>query len=216
MNTIRLWSLLIVSFLTISSRAQLFTLAVEQTGQTAYIGIENHISCTVEMYPCDSVILSANNGSLVKTGCNEYIYKPNNVADTRIAVLVKNANGTTTKIGEKEIRVRNIPLPTAVIGGFSEGKIPKNAMKAQVGVGCYLTNTGVEFKYSVVEFNFSIIRNGREIFSGTNNGNAFNTKISAGIQQILKDDIVSVTAIKVVGPTGRVDTIKPMELIVAD
>ncbi|MEP7373792.1 MAG: GldM family protein [Chitinophagaceae bacterium] len=178
----------------------------------AYVGAENSLSCTVEGISCKYVILSTDNGTMIKDRCNYYIFKPNHVADSKITVS-KKVRKRSRKIGEFFIRVRTIPDPVAVVGGLHGGSISKGALRAQTGIGAgsppYLS---IDIHYSVKSFSITIIRNRELFFFKSCDGNLFNDEIQNAFKQLQTDDIVIFSSIMVQLPDEGQTLAMPFEL----
>jgi GldM C-terminal domain len=194
--------------------SQQFTVSILKPQPIAYIGLDNPVSCTVEKQPCDSVILSTDNGTITKIGCNSYWYRPIKVADSKIIVLIKGENDTI-KVGEYYIRVRQIPDPSVAIGGISGGEITKGNIKAQGGISSYLhPSMGIDIKYMVTEFQLNILQKGIVVFSEKNNGPAFSKTIKDAFNKLENHDVILVSQINVKKPDGRIVIVNPMEFII--
>ncbi len=197
-------------------RAQRFTMAVEQRTVIAYIGLDNPVSCTVEKVSCDSVFLGTNNGEIKKIGCNSFTYRVAEHGDTKLIVYVKEKNGTRI-IGEKGVRVRNIPDPVTSVGGLRGGVIKKKYLLEQPGVGAFIEEPiGIEVRFLVTEFNYSIVRNDSLILYSKNISALFSEEIKKGFEQLQKGDLLLLTNILVKKADGRIVMVKPMEFTLTD
>jgi hypothetical protein len=196
--------LLLVIGLTLQmlSYSQQVTFSVGEN-QTAYLGMDNRLSCMIENMPCNSIVLTTSNGTIEKESCS-YIYRPVEVSDTKI-VINKKVNGNLKKIGDFFVRVRNFPKPVAQVGGVCEGEMTRGALLAQTGLGTFTDypSTGICLNYSVKEFSLSIIRENKSIFFHKNVGYLFDEKIKEILPSIQKGDIISFFSIVATNREGK-------------
>jgi GldM C-terminal domain len=208
--------LIIVMVVFLKAEGQKFTLAIERPAPIAYIGLDNPLSCTVEKEPCDSVFLSTDNGTITKLSCNTYWYAPVKVADSKITVSVRK-NKKAREIGSIIIRAREIPNPTALIGGINDGQISKNNLSVQQGVASALVpSIGIDVKFMVTEFQLSIVRKDSVLFSFKNVGARFSENVRQAFTLLKKGDTIIISSIYVMKPDARTVLIKPIELLIED
>jgi hypothetical protein len=209
--------ILIIGLLIFSKiKSQSFTLTIERPVPIAYIGLNNPLSCTVEKESCDSVILSTENGRITKISCNKYWYAPVRAEDSKITVSVKKHKKILV-IGSITVRVREIPNPTAMIGGINGGSLDKRNLSVQQGVSSGLIpSMGIDVKYMVTEFQLSIVRNDSVIFSFKNAGARFSETINEAFKMLKGDDKVIVSSIYVMKPDARIVLINPIEFLIED
>jgi hypothetical protein len=206
---------LFLSFLIILSSAtysQKFTLSMLRSGQIAYVGVDNPLSCTVEGVSCKDISLATDNGRLTKMSCGNYIYRPQKAADSKI-IIYKNEKDKNQFIGEFYLMVREIPLPTAVIGGLNNGNIIKKALQAQQGVAAHLIpSLGFDLTYMVTEFQLTIFRQNHILFSNKTNGNIFTSEMHEAFKNLEENDMILISSIIVLLPENKKVAIKPLEL----
>jgi hypothetical protein len=207
-------SLLFLFFiLSIQASSQSFTIGIYNGGQTAYVGINNIISCTVEGLSCKNVVLMTDNGSIEKTGCGKYLFRPVRQADGSITIH-KKIKGRLIKLGEHFIKTRTLPLPVAQIGDFQNGDtVSKEALAAQQGIGAYLINTPVCISYTVRDFAVSIVRKQASVFFKETAGNYFDGDIKKAFSSLEKGDVVVFMSI-VVMLEETSTRITPLELVI--
>ena len=194
--------------------AQKLTFSLLRQPQTAYLGMENTMSCMVEGVSCESIILSTNNGSIKKFSACYYVYKPSTTGDVKIRVS-KNANNKFKKIGEFSILVRNIPDPVAWVGGLSGGYIRKDALNAQEGIGsCLPTFLGIYVNYEVKSFVITAIRKNEQLFFKSYNNNMFSPEIHELFKTLQKDDTVLFSSISILMSDQKTVLAKPLEFII--
>ncbi len=192
--------LVLLSLSVITGYSQSFTAAVLRPGQTAYIGIENTVSCTVEGLKCKSVVLTTNNGSIEKIDCGLYVFKPEYLSDGPI-IINKKVKNKLVKIGEFFLRVRNILAPIAYVGGGNQDTITKAALAVQAGLGAYAhPSLGFELKYTVTSFAITIIRNKEVLHFKSTEGNLFAQETKEVFRLLEKNDKVVFSSIVVAMP----------------
>lgn len=198
------------------SRSQQFTLAIEQPMQIAWVGIDNQLSCTVENRPQRSIFLRTDSTVLKREKNGLFVFRPGAAGSVTIEVMEKRRGGSLKKIGETRVLVFRIPSAVASIGGLFGGVISKSSLKAQMGVSAHIQFLNIDIRCTVREFTVSIIRNGQSVFTEINQGNTFNENTKEYFRLLQKDDVVLVSSIKVLRPDGEVETVKPVELTIAD
>ena len=194
--------------------SQFFTAAAQRPGQTAYIGIDNPISCTVERVKCQDVVLTTDNGSIEKTSCGQYIYRPVGISDGFIAIN-KKSNGQLTKIGEFYLRTRPIPNPIATVGAIRGDTVTKKRLAVQQGISAESSpSLSICIDFLVKNFTLTIIRKDEVIFFRNITGNIFNDEIKKTFNELAEGDKVLFSSILV--EMGDKTTVKasPIEFII--
>ena len=194
-----------------TSSAQKFNISCKRNN-IIYVGWQNPISVLVNGYSCDSILLKTKNGRFDKIGCH-YNYFPDSVSDTKIEVYVIK-NKKQRKVGESYLRVRNLPLPRAHIGGFSGGEISKGNFLAQMGIGNYYSEIHIEISYLIKSFIVLTIRDRKVLFQQSNDGNMFSATLKSAMQQLLTNDRVSIINIVAQGPDGKEVYLNPIEFTI--
>lgn len=180
-----------------------------------YAGIDNPLNAMVEGYPCRSLILTTDNGSIEKISCY-YSFHPAKFGVAKIQIKIKNGN-TFKKIKEVTLYIDNFPLPIADVGGLSGGKIRRGALATQQGVAASAEPClGFELNYDVESFITVIIRKDAVAFSQKNNGNVFEKETSEALKYLQKDDTVLFTKIACKGPDNIGWTLKPLEFLIIE
>jgi len=204
----------LLSLSVITGYSQSFTAAVLRPGQTAYIGIENPISCTVEGLKCKSVVLTTKNGSIEKVDCGLYVFRPEYLSDGPI-VINKKVKNKLVKIGEFFLRVRNMPAPIANVGGYHRDTIAKEALAVQVGLGAYAhPSLGFHLTYPVKSFAITIIRNKEVLHFKSKEGNLFDQETKEVFKLLEKNDKVVFSSIVIAMPDQKTTLINPFELTI--
>jgi GldM C-terminal domain len=206
--------LALLSLAVITGYSQSFTAAVLRPGQTAYIGIDNTVSCTVEGLKCKSVVLTTNNGSIEKIDCGLYVFRPEYLSDGSI-VINKKVKNKLVKIGEFFLRVRNMPAPIAHVGGGHRDTIAKGALAAQAGLGAYAhPSLGFELNYTVKSFAIIVIRNKEVLHFKSTEGNLFDEETKEVFKLLGGNDKVVFSSIVIAMPDQKTTLINPFELTI--
>jgi hypothetical protein len=205
-------------FLPLLSFSQKFSVSFLRPSPTAYIGIDNPITCTVEGIDCKNIIIITNNGTITKLSCNSYLYRPERQADTKLDIY-KLARNKKKKVGEYYLRVRNFPDPIAYVGGYPNNHIIKKAiLKAQGGVAAICPpGFGFDLKYTVLRFNVSVFRDDKTVSNTHCNGNAFTKEVYEQFSVLKEGDMVLFHFIYVqTEENGDAKLVTPVQLVITE
>jgi len=204
--------ILLISFLFASNiNSQNFSVSFSRPSQTAYLGMDNYLSCTVEGVSCKLLLFSTDNGEIKKTSCGKYIYRPLKVADTKI-IIYKKVNNKIKKVGNFFVLARNLPDPVAEVSFVYDGHTAKGSLCAQDGVGARAAGfLGIDITYTVESFATIVMRNKELIFHQTNNSNMFNDETKKFFKSLQKDDVVTFSSILIKAEEGKDLYLKPLE-----
>ena len=123
--------------------AQDAVVSSERQASKVYLGIDNPINVFVEGSYCSSLSVATDNGTVEKIGCR-YVYRPSRLGPAFFALSIKK-NGKTLELQKRQLYVYPIPGPIAEVGDFSNGsEVRKGAFCAQMGVGAYIKNLGID------------------------------------------------------------------------
>lgn len=193
--------------------SQNFSISIERS-QTAYLGLDNRISCTVEGVPSDSILLSTDNGIITKVGFQNYNYRPSKIVDSKI-IIKRKTKGNSVLVGEYSFMVKELPNPIAQVGGLGGGQISKKFLIAQGGVGAYPPNNlGFELRYQVQHFFITAIRNKQILFSKYVEGNQFAPDVHKLFDLLQKDDIITFSLIVAKKADRREVRVNALEFII--
>ncbi len=165
-----------------------------------YVGLDNPVSISGGSKGAEAVKATIDNGSIKDNGGGKYIVNVENPGNATINVTV---DGKTTPFN---FRVKNVPLPTPMVGTSGGGRISANAFKANAGVRAELKDFVFEgVKYTVT--GFVIICTGKG-FEATGpkfaqvNGAYFSPEAKQIIEMCKPGSSVIFTDIVVNGPGG--------------
>jgi gliding motility-associated protein GldM len=166
-----------------------------------YIGVDNPVTIAASGAGDDRIQASISGGSLVQAGgSGKYMARVNSVTDDcKITVTV---DGKIA--GVSQFRVRTIPRPIAVVGGFESGaNVPANAFKAQAGVGAGVKDFPFELQYKVTKFAISADTDDGYIDDAAVTGNIWSNEARRVLNNLKPGKTVMIDDIHAVGPDGR-------------
>jgi gliding motility-associated protein GldM len=166
-----------------------------------YIGVDNPVTIAASGAGDDRIKASISNGSLVQAGgSGKYIARVNSVTDDcKITVTV---DGKVA--GVSQFRVRTIPRPIAVVGGFESGaNVPAGAFKAQAGVGAGVKDFPFELQYKVTRFTMSADTDDGYIDDAPCTGNTWSNEARRILNGLKAGKTVMIDDIYATGPDGR-------------
>jgi hypothetical protein len=179
---------------------------------TVYIGVDNPLNIIVEGYPCKSLVVETNNGTISKLNDCNFNYHPSKLGPAVFTVSTWKKN-KLKKLEEVTWSVIPLPRPRAIVGGFPNlSEIPVAAFKAQGGVVAYgFDEMGFEIKFTVIDFDLMIMKDGVVNFNAHNNGNAFSEETKNGIRSLEPGSHVLITNIWAVGIDMQQMRLSPLE-----
>jgi len=165
-----------------------------------YIGYPNKVTVTAAGVGAEKINISATGGRIQKTGNGEFIVNVSSQSDNFIITAV--ADGKT--LGSSTYRVRQMPEPTATVGGQKSGAYVNAAtLAAQGGVGAYIENFPLNLKYSVTSFNAVGVDEDGNVMTKPCQGNTFTQDARNMVKKMKSGDILTIENIYCVGPDGR-------------
>lgn len=180
-------------------------------------GIDNPMYVMVEGYNCQSVSVKTDNGTIEKTGCF-FKFRPEHFGIANIEIFISK-NDKKTLIKRRDLEIDSLPPPIAGIGPFGSGRrdIPLKAFQAQMGVGAGPDfRLGLDLKFLVESFCFTIIQNDSTIFSKKNIGNMFSAETRKAIQNLKRGDIVLVSQINCLHADQSTAYARPLEYLMSE
>jgi len=165
-----------------------------------YVGLDNPVSISGGSKGAEAIKATIDNGSIKDNGNGKYTV---NVENPGTATINVSMDGKTTPF---VFRVKNVPLPTPMVGTSGGGRISANAFKANAGVRAELKDFVFEgVKYTVTHY--VIICTGKG-FESTGpkfaevNGAYFSAEAKQIIEMCKAGSSVIFTDITVNGPGG--------------
>jgi len=167
-----------------------------------YIGYPNKVTVSAGGVGAEkiSINVQGGGGSIQKVANGEFIVKVSQQTDN--CVIGAYADGK--QIGALTYRVRQMPEPTATVGGQKSGAFVNAAtLAAQGGVGAYIENFPLNLKYSVTNFNAVGVDEDGNVMTKPCQGNSFTQDARNMIKKMRSGDILTIESIYCVGPDGR-------------
>lgn len=167
-----------------------------------YMGVDNPVTVAASGGGDDKVgfSISGGGGTYQKVGPGKYIVRVNSVTDDcKITVSV---DGKVA--GVSQFRVRTIPRPVALVGGFESGSnVPAGAFKAQAGVGAGIKDFPFELQYKVTRFTLSADTDEGYIDDAPCTGNVWSNEARRILNNLKANKTVTIDDIYATGPDGR-------------
>jgi gliding motility-associated protein GldM len=164
-----------------------------------YIGYPNKVTVTAAGVGAEKVSINAPGARVDKTGNGEFIVNVSQQSDN--FVITAYADGKN--LGSAAYRVRQIPEPSASVGGLRSGAYVNLAqLAAQTGVFAGIENFPLPLKYSVSRFTVIGYNEDGDIIKEVCQGNLFSPRAKQIMRAAKSGDIISIEDIQVQGP-GR-------------
>lgn len=167
-----------------------------------YIGYPNKVTVSGGGVGAEKISINVQGGGgrVQKVSNGTFIVNVSSQTDN--CIIAAYAEGK--QIGALSYRVRQMPEPTATVGGQKSGAFVNAAtLAAQGGVGAYIENFPLNLKYSVVNFNAVGTDEDGNIMTKTCQGNQFTNDARNMIRKMRSGDILTIENIYCVGPDGR-------------
>lgn len=128
-----------------------------------YRGVENPISISAAGVPVSQLDYSVEgDGRITKTSEGLFVTNLTSKAVQKVTVNVfQTVDGNRKKLGSQEFRVKDLPGPNILVRNMENGVVPRQSLLANPYLLCELPEyVNFEYKYKVVRFTLSIVRNG--------------------------------------------------------
>jgi hypothetical protein len=168
-----------------------------------YIGVNNPLSVAASGGRDDKVTVSimGGGGVLSKTAAGLYNVRVTTVTDDCLVDVYVDGK----LAGTSSFRVRNLPQPSASVGGFASGSnFPADVFHRQTGVGTYIRDFPFSIQYEVLSFTFTVDDDKGGIKEAGCKGNLFSPDAAQYIDQFVKPGrTVTIDKIIAKDPGGR-------------
>jgi gliding motility-associated protein GldM len=179
-----------------------------------YRGVENPVELSVPGVPADQVRATISTGRLERRGSG-WVATGLSGNSAEVFAMVTAADGSTRRIGPVRFRVKDLPPPTAVVGGktFRDGQIRKAELTAARGVAARLEDTEFDTPWSVQRFKLMVVR-GDKVMTLDAASNAFTEDMKQLIAAVRPGDKVYLEGIKarLANGEGPVRDLSPITL----
>ena len=162
-----------------------------------YRGVENPIDLSVPGVPADRVQASISTGRIVR-GPSGWMASGMTGTSAEVYANVTGPDGSTRRIGPVLFRVKDLPPPTAYIGGTTPGddSVIKATLANSQGIAAKPMNSEFDDPWSVVQFELSIVRRGGTPIFLKANGNRFTPDMLTALAALRPNDQVFVDGVK--------------------
>ena len=169
-----------------------------------YIGVDNPISVSVPGANSKDVNVTATGAgiTLKKVKDGEYLATVKSQGKATISVSA-NMSGKTMNMGTMEFRCKAIPKPTAMVGTYTGGRIPKESLLTQGGLRVSMEGFDFPVKYNVTSFSMSFNTGGDAQAPIQATGSQFNAEMKAKLSKLRRGNKVYIENIRAKGPDGE-------------
>ncbi len=169
-----------------------------------YAGLLNPISVSVPGISNDKLSISIDNGQLIEKGNGKFDVKGPKSGLSRVTVIALMENGERRAMGQIEFRVKDLPVPSPMIGTMTSGGTMKKAtLAAQQFIDCHYDNFEFDAKAHVVSYDFISCAG---VIAQTDHKQG--SKIDDAMQRIIRKaksgDQFTFENIKAIGADGKV------------
>lgn len=166
------------------------------TNSAVYEDNELPMTVVIAGVKCENTVVKCHKGWVSMIDDCKYLYRCKTIGIDTVEVLVRK-DGKMNRIGEQVFEVRPRPLPRASIAGLGGGKVSKDILRVQQGVGAEFFVAGNHWdKCTIERFSLLVLRNGKLILTTRNEGNLFNEDTKNALEQLQPGDKVLITDIK--------------------
>lgn len=175
-----------------------------------YIGVDNPVTVAASNSSEEqvSVTVSGGNGTVEKLSAGQYNVRVATITnDCRVNVFVDGK-----LVGTSPFRVRSLPQPTAVVGGYPSGtRVKAQALRAQAGLGLFVKDFPFELRFEVVGFTLNITDEKGNVQSAASDGPLFSDAAKKLMEQHLKaGSTVTIDKIVAKDASGRSQKLSPI------
>jgi gliding motility-associated protein GldM len=176
-----------------------------------YIGVPNPVDISAPGVAKDKIRASITNGSITKAAGGGWTVNVKKIGDAKISVTA-DVDGTSKNMGTTDFRVKQIPTPTAKIGGQASGSMRKVQLEASSGIRADLENFDFDVKVVVSSYTMGYTKSNGLLDEVKVNGNRFNGEVKSKIGGMGRNSRVFFDDIKVQMPDGTTRTLPPVNL----
>ncbi len=169
-----------------------------------YIGVENPISVSVPGANSKDVNVSATGAgiSLRKIKDGEYVATVKSQGKASINVTA-NMGGKNMNMGTMDFRCKVIPKPTAMVGTYTGGRIPKESLLTQGGLRVSMEGFDFPVTYTVTSFTMAFNTGGDAQAPIQATGSQFTAEMKAKLAKLRRGNKVYIENIRAKGPDGE-------------
>lgn len=167
-----------------------------------YVGVDNPVTISAGSAGREKMKASFTNGSMTNVGGDRYIVRPSSVGPAKIMVTV---DGKSTPF---EIRCKNLPDPTAMVGTKKGGSVSAAEFKVQGGILARLLDSEFDAPFQVVGYRVGANGGSFSVYKDAgNDGARWNGAAADIISKAGPGTSVFFDQIRVKGPDGKERTL---------
>ena len=175
-----------------------------------YIGIPNPVDISAPGVAKDKIRASISNGSISKSA-EGWMVNVTKVGDANVSVTAE-VDGKNKNMGSMMFRAKQIPTPTAKIGGKTSGAMPKVALAASSGIRADLENFAFDVSVVVSSYTMGYTKANGLLDEVKVNSNRFTPEVKEKINTLGRNSKVFFEDIKVRMPDGSTRTLSPVNI----
>ncbi len=179
------------------------TLIVSPTKMNVFFqGLPNPVQISAIGASAENTTVSITNATIRRTDGFNYIVEPRQNYGEAIIKVSAVINGQRQNYPDQRFRLRRVPDPEARVADMAGGKIPKQRLVAQVGVGAVLEDFLFDYQFEVQRFSVTAtVNNYTE--SEPSTSYRFTQKQKDLINKVPLNQVVVIENIFALGPDGE-------------
>ncbi len=156
-----------------------------------YRGVRNPIDISVPGVPADRVQPVTNNGRLERDN-GGWIVKDLSAGQAEITAIVTAADGSTRRVGPMIFRVKDLPMPMAIVASknATNKTIRKAELTAGSGISAQPADSPFDDRFKVLSYQVTVIRRDGSVNTKAANGNTFTPEIKQLLESVRTNERV--------------------------
>jgi gliding motility-associated protein GldM len=180
-----------------------------------YVGIPNPVSISIPGIPAEDVRATMTNGDIYKVGPGDYEVKPRSSQRRSVIRVQGKVDDNYRSYGTQEFRVKDLPTPTAQVGGKAGGEIREEKLRIQSGIYAKMEDFLFDLQYEVTQFTITTTDRGGYLKELRKKGFKFDDEVTEWLKDnVARNRKVNFEDIKAVGPDGKVKDLNPITFTV--
>lgn len=170
-----------------------------------YAGLDNKIEATASGYAPENISVTGFNG-IRKQGDYYLVKPPLSMANQTLTinVSVKEQNGKSKNLGQKQFKVRRLPTPNTFVGSasnLSTNITVVDIMRTKKITAAYDASVPITASFTVNGFKMTLVKDGNPITLSSNSNNLTPQMITY-LSNLKRGTNISFTDIRITGPGG--------------
>jgi len=170
-----------------------------------YLGVPNPIRVSVPGVASENLVVTLSNGRIEKSG-DDYLAYPSKLDATSksTSISVSARFGSETRpMGSMDFRVKEVPPPTATIGGKNGGNIKKEELLSENGIFADLKDFDFDLKFKVTQFDITLSGAGGYVKTFSSKDNKFTSEQRDQFGKLGQGSIIYIDNIMAKGDDGQ-------------